>query len=452
MTKKIVILGAGPCGLAAAYQLSKVKINEFEIFEKNSYPGGLCASFHDDKGFTWDTGGHVTFSDDLQVNEFLNDVMNNEWVCHKRDSFVHHKQKLIPFPFQNNLRHLEPQILLECVQGLLQAKKQNKTPDNFKEWIVNTYGQGIANHFMYPYNEKIWTYPLEEMDFSWTDEYVSQISINKTLENIILKKDDLTWGKNSRFKYPLKGGTGAIYSNASRHFKEKLHLNKQAVEIDSVKRVVHFQDGSTVNYDYLINTTPLNKLVKMLSDDFKDLVNASFELKYNSVLIVGIGINKVKESINKGSWFYFPDPEFPFYRVTLLSKYSSYNVPDIKTESSFLTEIAYSPETQIDKNILIQKTIEKLKQISFISEKDTIETIFTKNVKMAYPVPTLNRNKSLRYILPRLEQLNIFSRGWFGSWIYEASNMEKSIKQGFETVEKILHFKPEVTLQKGLQL
>lgn len=103
---KIVILGAGPCGLGAAYRLNELGYKDWQIYEKNNYVGGLAASFKDDKGFTWDIGGHVIFSHYEYFNRLLAKLLGRDYIEHQRKAYIRIMNRWVPYPFQNNIRYL----------------------------------------------------------------------------------------------------------------------------------------------------------------------------------------------------------------------------------------------------------------------------------------------------------------------------------------------------------
>ena len=148
----ILIIGAGPCGLGAAKSLVENGRTDWELLESQDAPGGLAASFTDDKGFTWDIGGHVQFSHydyfDQAMVEFLSE---GGWLHHERESWVWIKGRFVPYPFQNNIHRLPPEDLEKCLKGLKDASQNPKAkPGNFLEWIRATFGAGLAEIFLEP--------------------------------------------------------------------------------------------------------------------------------------------------------------------------------------------------------------------------------------------------------------------------------------------------------------
>ena len=212
--KKIVILGAGPTGLGAAWRLEELNHNSWELFEAENHPGGLSASFEDEKGFTWDLGGHVQFSHYGTFDKMMEFLLGKDgWWYHERESWVWMRNRFVPYPFQNNIHRLPEREKWQCLKGLIELYKNppTKKPENFEEWILSTLGRGIADIFMLPYNFKVWAYHPSEMQSSWLGERVAVADLERVTKNIIFNTDDVSWGPNNTFQFPKYGGTGAIW-------------------------------------------------------------------------------------------------------------------------------------------------------------------------------------------------------------------------------------------------
>lgn len=445
MSEKIVILGAGPTGLGAAYRLQELGYKNWEIYERNSYIGGLAASFEDDKGFTWDIGGHVLFSHYDYVDKLVNELLGDEYLLHQRDAWVWVMNRWVPYPFQNNIRHLPKDKVAECLLGLSKIQGNRDNPNNFEEWILSTFGEGIAKYFMLPYNRKVWAYPLESMDKNWIAERVSVIDIERVLKNVIYEQDDSDWGPNSQFKFPLCGGTGGLFARFMPYIKDHLTLGEEMIGVDVENKVIKFSSGREVSYNALINTISLDQFILRMTPKGDFLVEAAKSLKHNGVFSVGVGIKKPCPS-NK-CWIYFPDDNCCFYRATYFSNYSPNNVPEPERYYSLMCETSYSAHNPEDKGRIVKKTIKGLVNAGLISDadKDLIETTYLVQADYAYPIPTLERDKALSIIQPYLEERGIYSRGRFGAWKYEIGNMDHSIMQGVEVADRILEGKEEKT-------
>jgi len=209
---RVLILGAGCTGLGAAYRLHELGHADFLVLEQNGYPGGLATSFVDEQGFTWDIGGHVQFSHYDYFDRLMDKALGRAWLNHMRQSYIWIRDRYVPYPFQYNIRSLPPADLAACMRGLIAARQNGHTnPKNFEEWIINSFGLGIADIFLLPYNTKVWACNLAEMSFDWVGERVAGLDLARVVDNILLERDDPAWGPNNTFRFPLRGGTGAIW-------------------------------------------------------------------------------------------------------------------------------------------------------------------------------------------------------------------------------------------------
>ncbi|MCD6385788.1 FAD-dependent oxidoreductase, partial [Candidatus Sumerlaeota bacterium] len=263
-------------------------------------------------------------------------------------------------------------------------------------------------------------------------------------KNILFQQDDISWGPNSTFKFPLNGATGEIYRRIARRFPDKIHYNRRVEQIDISEKTLKFANGSQEKFDVLISAIPLNELVRMLLPPNDTLIQSAQKyLSFTSAMIVGIGL-KGNPPPEERCWVYFPESNCPFYRVTYFHHYSPNNVPG-KNYYSFMCETSYSDFRPINKSSIIDDTIDGLVRTGLITQdqRNNIVSAYLIDAGYSYPVPTLTRNKALSTIIPYLQQNQIYSRGRFGLWLYEVGNMDHSFVQGAEVVDQILLNKPE---------
>ena len=445
---KILILGAGPCGLGAAYHLNTLGHTDWQIFERNDHVGGLAASFLDDNNFTWDVGGHVLFSHYDYFDKVVAEALGNQYYEHQRESWIRILQCWVPYPFQNNVRYLPDDVLQECVSGLRGLSGSPENTANFRDWMDAVFGAGIVKYFMEPYNCKVWGIPLETMNKAWIAERVSMVDLARIEQNIAEDRDDLSWGPNNVFKFPQFGGTGAIYEGIAKPLREKIHLLHEMTEIDLDRKTVTFSNGRIQQYDVLINTSPLDLLVSKCRKIPESIADAAGDLVHNSGLIVGLGFEGKRD--DSKCWMYFPENNVPFYRVTNFHNYSRFNVPggDKDRYFSLMCETTYSSHKPEDKNRIVDASLNGLVASGMI-DKEQLECIASRylvDIPYSYPVPTLGRDKALAMIQPYLESRSVYSRGRFGAWKYEVGNMDHSFMQGVELIDRLLNGTDERTL------
>ncbi len=466
---RVVIIGAGPTGLGAAYRLRELGHENFVVLERHPYIGGLASSFTDDAGFTWDIGGHVMFSHYAYYDKLFDTVMGDEFTLNDRESWVRMLDRWVPYPFQNNIRYLPKDVACECLVGLVKAQsgkgefKSHAEAKNFGEFIDAVFGEGIARHFMRPYNFKVWAYPPERMNKHWIGERVAVLDVDRAIRNIVLEQDDYGWGPNNKFKFPLKGGTGEFYRRIGARVKDKIRLHATVASIDVDAKVVTLTDGSQEKYDTLVSAMPVDVLCR---DILRGEVPASVRdesqrLLHSSGYMVGIGIKRPCPSTK--SWMYFPEENCPFYRVTYLSNYSPHMTPEPYTVDatgrrngshySLLCETSQSDAKPVDGARIIEETVAGLENAGMLDrggdgrrpERDDIVSTWVYHADYSYPTPSVERDEILSAVIPWLETRGIYSRGRFGLWKYEVSNTDHTLMQGVELVNRLVLGEPEVT-------
>ena len=446
---RIVIIGAGPTGLGAGYRLQELGYEDWVILEANDYVGGLATSFTDEAGFTYDIGGHVMFSHYPYYDALVDKLMDGDFTELQREAWVWMEDRFIAYPFQNNIRDLAPQTVFECVLGLIEAQRARHSPANFAEWVQAVFGAGIARHFMLPYNFKVWATPAELMNYVWIGERVSVVDVEAILRNVILGEDQVSWGPNNSFKYPLRGGTGFLYEGLRTFVEPNLHLETPVASVDPVAKVVRTADGRTWPYDVLLSTMPLNKLVGSMTSVPDHVRGAVDGLHWSGSHIVGVGLDRPAASTK--NWIYFPEPEVPFYRVTYLSNYSPYITPG-PDQTLLLTETSRSAHKPEDPATIVDRVVDGLVATGLMTESDRelVLTTWLCSPDMTYPVPSVTRDAALGAIQPWLRSHDIWSRGRFGAWLYEIGNMDHSAMQGVEFVNSVLLGEPEtVWIRRG---
>jgi protoporphyrinogen oxidase len=440
--KRIVVIGAGPTGLGAGYRLKELGYENFVMLEARNKVGGLASSEKSANGFTYDIGGHVLFSHYPYFDRLFAKLLGDEYQELLRESWVWMCDRFLPYPFQNNIKYLPREVVLECLLGLIEAQKQEfdlARFANFEEFIQGVFGAGIAKYFMMPYNFKVWAHPPKMMNTKWLGERVSVVDIERVLGNVVLDRDDAGWGPNATFKYPLHGGTGGLFERMQPYVEDHLRLNTPTVSVDTEGREVVLEDGTRERYDYLLSTMPMDLLVRSMNGNVPETVREqACKLRHSGSYIVGVGIEQPVPS--KKCWMYFPESNCPYYRLTYLSNYSPEVVPDASTHYSLLAEISRSQFKPVDRETVVEDTIQGLVNTRMISEADRQDIVDTHVIDRdyTYPIPSLERDKALATIHPWLESVGIFSRGRFGAWRYEVGNMDHSVAQGVEWVNRIV--------------
>lgn len=431
----IIIIGAGVAGLSAAYHLGG---NEYVILEKDNEVGGLCRSYSIG-GFRFDYTGHLLHFRDQSVRRFVEDLLKGRLSTLERRSYIYSKGVYTPYPFQVNIHGLPPDVVRECLIGFIETWAKGKEQGagvfeardkNFREWIYDTFGYGIARHFMVPFNNKFWRIPLENITSDWVSWLVPRPTLEDVIDGAIgIGKRDI--GYNPTFLYPIRGGISILPEAFLPHIKN-LRLSCSMVEIDIGKRSVLLQDGTRQEFDQIISTIPLPELIGITNGLPAWLAESARHLRYISVYDINIGIKR--DEISDKHWIYFPEPEFIFYRVGFPMNFSKDIVPP--GTSSIYAEVSHIPGEHIQEDILRKRVLDGLRLSGILKDNDEILVMDIKDIKYAYAIYDIFRRDNIEKIKGYFEEYGIYTTGRYGSW--EHSSMEDAIIQGREAVNKIM--------------
>lgn len=444
---EFLIIGGGPTGLGAASRLSE-KGRDWHLLEAAPHFGGLAATFRDGRGFLWDQGGHVQFSHYDAFDRYMKLALGEDgWLTHQRESWCWVRRKWVPYPFQNNLHRLDADDQWRAVKGLLEAADRQRAGQpaqggpriaNFKEWMLATFGPGVTALFMEPYNFKVWAYPPETMAYNWIGERVAVPKLEGVLKAVCTREDAVSWGPNAVFNFPKVGGTGAVWNAVGAMLDPgRVSLGAPVVRIDVGRRVATLTDGRTWKYRQLISTMPLNRLIG-IAPGVVDAAAAD-RLVYSSTNVVGVGLDgQPPEHLRTKCWMYFPEGNSPYYRVTVFSNYSPDNVPNPGRQWSLMTETAESPAKPVDREALVERTVDALVEDGLIPDPSAVCSRTHYRLEQGYPTPFLGRDAVVDPMLRAFEAGNVWSRGRFGAWKYEVANQDHSFAQGYECVERLV--------------
>jgi len=416
----VVILGGGLAGLSAAYHIGK----GCEVFEAEDEPGGLVRTRWVD-GFGFDYTGHLLHIRDDYARGLVRQLLKGNLLEHERRAAIYSKGVYTGYPFQANTYGLPDDVARECVEGFMAAPGRDPSggrPGNFRDWVVYNFGEGIARHFMLPYNQKLWRYPLEEMSVAGIEPFVP-VPDAGDVERGATREGATGLGYNPVFYYPDRGGIYSLIEAFARSVRD-VSLGQRAVEVDPARKTVTFSTGYTAWYESLVSTIPLPELVGMIKDAPSHIVEAAGGLRYVSVYAVNLGV--ARPDVSPYHWVYFPEREFPFYRAGFLSNFSSNMAPEGAT--AMFAEVSHMPGSFIPPDKLLDDAVSGLTACGILRGADEVSVRDVVDMKYAYVVFDSHMERALPSIREYLSSVGIQSIGRYGAWEY--SSMEDAILAG----------------------
>ncbi|HEY3874118.1 MAG TPA: FAD-dependent oxidoreductase [Candidatus Kapabacteria bacterium] len=421
--RKHAILGAGLAGLSAGFHLKE----PFELFESEKEIGGVARSTKIGD-FTFDHAIHVLYTKDPYASDLIRNLLGDNFCEHERSAWIYSNKSLIRYPYQTNMFGLSARVIRENLHGLHHANAvQQHSPRNFEEWISATFGTGIARNFMFPFNRKLWAADLNTVGFQWIADRVPQPNIAEIVRGAFLPQDD-RFGPNATFWYPRYGGTSALPKSFLPHLPP-VRTGMAAIGIDSEKRTIHFQNWESFQFENLITTVPLPRLLVLLNAVPPRISELARTLRSNRVWTVNLGI--AREHISGAHWIYVPEPPFAFHRISFPINFSASLAP--KGTSSIMAEISESDTKPVDERGILDRTVAGLRTMGILRRDDTILCSGVTRIDPAYVLYGTDHEACVAEIQAYLRSIGIISCGRFGEWKY--LNMDQAILSGKRAAE-----------------
>ena len=428
-----VILGAGLCGLSAAYHL-QLRQSGFVLIEREAEAGGLART-ESSGGFSFDHSIHILYTRHSYVARLIcNDLLAGNITCQERRSYCYTSGIYTEYPYQTNNYGLPAEIIADNLVGLIEAgAARHATPRHFEDWIYRTFGRSIADRFMIPYNRRQWAWDLKDMNYDWIADRVPKPEIRDVILGA-LRPPSRKHGPNQQFWYPLKGGIQALSrAFVSRLAEERLLLGTSAVAIDCTRREVELAGGRRVSFERVISTLPLAETVRLMGPAVpEEIRRRAAALKHNIVHTVNIGFElDGSEDTHTMHWAYFPEENTTFHRVSFPGAFSPSMVP--AGCGSVQVEISESVHRPCDRQTLVQRAVEDLRRVGILTTRNRVRTTGVVTLHPAYVIYDLDHRENTRTIRDYLHDAGIDSRGRFGEWEY--FNMDQAILSGKAAAE-----------------
>lgn len=450
---KVIVSGAGPAGLTAAYELTK-NGQEVIVIEKDSQVGGIAKTINY-KGYLFDQGGHRFFTKYPEVKKIWQEVLPDDFLLRPRLSRIYYRGKFFYYPIKpfNALWNLGPLTAISSVFSYFKARFQPyPNPTSFEEWVVNQFGRQLFEIFFKTYTEKVWGIPCQQISADWAAQRIQGLS----LITAVLNAFGLTGKQKVRtlideFQYPRRG-PGQFWEKMAELIESqggKVELRTKSLEInlsgeDKVKVKVETNGQiEEIKGDALISTAPLSELILSLRPVPPDeVVTSARNLSYRDFITIGVILNK--DNIFPDNWIYIHSPEIKAGRLQNFKNWNPEMVPDPATTSLGLEYFCFDsdPIWSQPQNGLADMAIEDLTKLHFAEAKDLIDAVVIK-VPKAYPVYSPNyqaRVKVVRDYLNTLPLIQTIGR----NGLHRYNNMDHSMLSGIYAARNLLgeHLSP----------
>lgn len=341
-SEDVVIIGAGPAGLTAAYELSKFGRNAL-ILEADDQVGGISRTCTHD-GYRFDIGGHRFFTKVEYVREIWHEILSDEMITRPRLSRIYYDGKFFDYPLKpvNALLGLGPVEAVRIGFSYLRAQLFAGGPEaSFEDWVVNRFGRRLYEIFFKTYTEKVWGMPCSEISADWASQRIKQLDLVVAVKNALLgsvatKDGDVVTTLIEQFEYP-RHGPGQMWERCTEILAERGSKTLMGANVVGVKHAagrvtgVVVKEGDLPEYeimaDHVLSTMPIRTLLRSLDPaPPQEVREAAERLRYRDFLTVAIMVDD--PDLFQDNWIYIHSDEVVVGRVQNFKNWSPEMVPD----------------------------------------------------------------------------------------------------------------------------
>lgn len=415
-----VVIGAGPAGLTAAYELSKLGIGS-TVLEADRQVGGLSRTVNYN-GYRFDIGGHRFFTKVPLIQEIWNEILGEDFLVRPRLSRIHYRGNFFDYPLKatNALAGLGPIEALIVGLSFTKAKLfPHSEETNLEQWVANRFGHRLYEIFFKTYTEKVWGIPCNQISADWAAQRIMNLTLPEAVRNALFnggrsRNGEIITTLIEQFNYP-RYGPGMMWERCEELLAGQGNETVRGIKVEKVRhrhgRVEcvygRTHDGEAIEFggDNFISTMPLRSLIRVLSPAPPDeVLEAADTLRYRDYLTVVL-IAK-REKVFPDNWIYIHSPEVKMGRIQNYKNWSPHMVPDPSRTSLGLEYFLWDKDEEWNwsNDRLIELGIQECAKIKMI-EADEIEDGTVVRMKKAYPVYDQKYQDSLATIRQYLESI-----------------------------------------------
>lgn len=395
----VIIIGGGPAGLTAAYELTKHQVKSI-ILEMGDRVGGISRT-ETYKGYRFDIGGHRFFTKVGEVQKVWKEILEDDFIQTPRLSRIFYNGKFYDYPLSvtNTLRNLgliKSSLIIASYLKAKLKKSLNLTPDieSFEEWVIHCFGSRLYRTFFKTYTEKVWGIPCSQIRSDWAAQRIHNMSLKQAVKNALLGSQDAK-SLIKTFDYP-RLGPGMMWERCQDLLETKgspVYLNTEVVCVERqgtrITKVLARQGNRSLEFtgEHFINSMPLALLLHRLDPlPPNHVLEAALGLKYRDFLIVTLIINR--DHLFPDNWLYIHSPEFRVGRIQNFKNWSSAMVPDPSMTCLGMEYFCSQGDElwELDDEELIQLATEEIVQLHLgVRTGDVQDGCVIRQLK-AYPV------------------------------------------------------------------
>jgi protoporphyrinogen oxidase len=440
----LMIIGAGPAGLAAARE-STLQGTAPTVLEKADRVGGIART-EAYKGYRFDIGGHRFYTQVKEVQAVWQEMLGEDFPAVARMSRIYYRGRFFAYPLElfNTLSNLGPLesllILLSYLKAKLWPLSQEET---FEQWVTNRFGRRLFQTFFQTYTEKVWGIPCHQIQAEWAGQRIKGLSLTSAVS------DALLGGNNAKslikaFHYPTHG-PGMMWQRFLEQVQSQggqFHLNTEVIRLrrerGRITGVTARADGRTIELpgQHFISSMPLDELIARLDPPPpSDVLQAARHLNYRAFVIVVLIVNRA--DLFPDQWIYVHSPEVRVGRIQNFKNWSAALVPDPDT-----TSLGMEYFCDIDDDLwampdaeLVELATRELASLELAGPHEVVDAVILRQPK-AYPVYDLEYRQHLgliRQFLATVDNLQTIGR----NGMHRYNNQDHSMLTGMLAVRNL---------------
>lgn len=394
-SQPVVVLGGGPAGLTAGYQLVKAD-RGVRVFEAEDQVGGIAMTVERD-GYRFDLGGHRFFTKNQEVDDLWHEIMGDEFLKRPRQSRIYWNGKFLEYPLEGTdvIKKLGPVELMRAGFSYLKAALFNKKGNekSLEEWVINRFGKRLYTLFFKSYTEKVWGVPCDQLGADWAAQRIKDLSFISAAKAAFFGDGG---GKHKslikEFNYP-RFGPGQMWEQMT----DRINAQGGSVELESRitglniegNRVASVQVNGkeTIDSPYVISSLPLRNIVGLAGDSAPaEVVEAAQGLRYRDFLTVALVVDG--KDLFPDNWIYIHEPDVEVGRIQNFRSWSPWMVPDQSKASVGLEYFCFEGDKlwDADDDDLVALATKELVQIGLVDKAERVDRGYVVRVPKAYPM------------------------------------------------------------------